>query len=72
MSTLDPSIPVGGTTGACHESTAAIEAAAGWLIFEPDTRGRAIVPELKCRFGLTTAEACEAIGQAAWYRRTAA
>lgn len=65
-------LPVGGTTGHCHESTVAIEAAAAWLLAEPDIRGRAIVPEMRCRFGLTTAEACQALGEASRIRRAAA
>lgn len=69
---MAPDVPVGGTSGHCHESTVAIEAATAWLLAEPDVRGRAIVPELKCRFGLTTLEACEAIGQAAWSRSATA
>ena len=55
-------LPVGGTPE--HTSTAAIDAAARWLVDEGDTTGRAIVPELKCRFGLTAVEACQAIKEA--------
>lgn len=44
-----------------HEHSAVIDLAASWLLSEPDRRGQAIVPELKCRFGLTTLEAIEAI-----------
>lgn len=57
-------IPIGGTTGLCHEATASIEAAAQWLLSEPDRTGQAIVPEIKQRFGLTTLEAVEAIREA--------
>lgn len=48
-------------TPAEHEHSAALDAAAAWLLAEPDTRGRAIVPEMRQRFGLTSMEAIEAI-----------
>lgn len=69
---MAPNLPLGGSTGLCHESSIAIEAAAAWLLAEPDIRGRAVVPELKCRFGLTTAEACQALGEASGIWRNAA
>lgn len=62
-------LPVGGTTGLCHESTATIDAAARWLAAQGDMRGRAIVPELKTRFGLTNLEAVEVIRETAIIRR---
>lgn len=52
-----------------HEHTEAVTLAARWLAGEPDTAGRAIVPELRQRFGLTTVEACAAIRQAQDIRR---
>ena len=52
-----------------HTATAAIDDAARWIIAQGDTRGRALVPELKCRFGLTAVEACQAIREANLIRR---
>ncbi len=46
-----------------HTATAAIDAAADWLL-SADRTGQAIVPELRQRFGLTSLEACEAIREA--------
>lgn len=56
-------IPVGGSTGHCHESTAAIDEAAAWLASE-DHPPSPIVPALRRRFGLTAIEACMAITDA--------
>lgn len=39
----------------------AIQAAAEWLANGRDHPGRAIVPEMKSRFGITAHQACEAI-----------
>lgn len=64
------SLPVGGSTGCCHESSASIDAGADWLLSE-DRTGQAIVPELRQRFGLTTPEAIEAIREANKRRRAA-
>jgi hypothetical protein len=47
-----------------HEHSAAIDAAVTWLLSEPDTTGRPIIPEMKTRFGLTSLEACEACREA--------
>ncbi|MHA6644577.1 hypothetical protein [Mesorhizobium sp. A623] len=58
-----PDLPIGGTTGLCHETSATIDAAAVWLV-AADRTGQAIVPELRQRFGLTTMEAIEAIREA--------
>lgn len=58
-------LPIGGTTGHCHESTAAIEEAAAWLASPLRQRvNRPIVPHLKETFGLTTMEAMDAIREA--------
>jgi hypothetical protein len=60
------SIPIVGTTGHCHESTAAIGEAAAWLATTPaEARPRPIIPGLQERFGLTAAEACAACREAA-------
>lgn len=55
-----------------HEHSAAICEAARWLAAIKDPTGRAIVPELKTRFGLTVLEAIEAIRAANEIRRRAA
>lgn len=54
-----------------HTATAAIDAAARWYVEQGDMTGRAVVPELKQRFGLTAAEAIEAIRAANMLRRAA-
>jgi len=65
MSALPAEIPQGGSTGLCHESTAAIDEASAWLVANPrSTRTTATVPDLRQRFGLTPTEACAAIRQA--------
>lgn len=56
-------VPVGGTTGLCHQSTAAIGEAAEWLA-SLDTPPSPIIPALRERFGLTPREACAAIRDA--------
>ncbi|WP_331817361.1 hypothetical protein [Aurantimonas sp. A2-1-M11] len=61
-------IPVGGSTGHCHESTAAIDEAAAWLASE-DHPPSPIIPALRRRFGLSTVDACAAISEAATRRR---
>ncbi|WP_036262968.1 hypothetical protein [Mesorhizobium sp. WSM2561] len=58
-------LPIGGTTGLCHETSAAIDEAATWLATTPRRqRGKPAVPLLRGRFGLTAQEACEAIREA--------
>lgn len=48
----------------------AVNLAARWLLNERDPlTGRAIVPEIKTRFGITTAQACEAARIAQELRR---
>ena len=46
------------------EPDAAVCQAALWLAADPDPAGRAIVPEIRCRFGLTTAQAIDAMRRA--------
>ena len=57
----------GGTTGHCHESTAAIDEAARWLAAQTAPPSP-IVPELQRRFGLTVVEACAAAREAGLVR----
>lgn len=56
--------PIGGTTGLCHQSSAAIGNAAAWYAEHRDTCERPIVPALRRRFGLSTLEACQALREA--------
>jgi hypothetical protein len=59
-------LPIGGTTGLCHETSAAIDEAATWLAHTPRRqRDRPAVPLLRERFGLSAPEACQAISAAA-------
>jgi hypothetical protein len=58
-------LPIGGTTGLSHEHSAAVDLAAAWLSQTPrQVIGRAIVPALRQRFGLSIPEACQAIREA--------
>lgn len=61
---LPAEIPQGGSTGLCHESTAAIDQAVAWLAATPRAERGPAVPELKARFGLSAVEACQAIALA--------
>jgi len=61
-------IPVGGSTGHCHESTAAIDEAATWLAAQ-EKAPHPVVPSLRQRFGLSTLDACKATAEAAAIRR---
>lgn len=62
-------VPVGGTTGHCHESTTSIDEAAAWMATRPAARlPSPIVPELGKLFGLTPEEACVALREAALIR----
>lgn len=65
------SVATGGTTGHCHESTAAIDEAAAWLA-DQSSLPSPIVPELQRRFGLTIVEACAAAREAGLVRGRAA
>lgn len=59
-------LPVGGTTGLCHQSTAAIDQAAAWYAANRSTvTGPQIIRELRQRFGLTPLEAINALREAA-------
>jgi hypothetical protein len=55
------SLPAGGTTGLCHQSSAAIDEAAAWYSANRDACPRPVLPEIRARFGLTTKEACGAL-----------
>ncbi|TYR32084.1 hypothetical protein FY036_13445 [Mesorhizobium microcysteis] len=57
-------IPVGGTTGHCHESSAAISEAARWYAANRDACERPVIPALRRRFGLTAHEAVTALREA--------
>lgn len=57
-------LPVGGTTGLCHQSTAGIDEAAQWYAVNRDTCPRPVTRELRQRFGLSTHDAVMAISQA--------
>ena len=46
------------------EPDAAVCQAALWLAADPDPAGRAIVPEVRQRFGLTTVQAIDAVRRA--------
>lgn len=66
-------LPIGGTTGLCHETSAAIDEAAAWLASTPRRhRDKPAVPLLRERFGLTASEACQAIAAANLIRARAA
>ena len=56
-------------TPAEHEHSAAVDLAAQWLVSQGDLTGRAVIPELRQRFGITAAEACAACRQAGLIRR---
>lgn len=56
------SLPVGGTTGLDHSSSAALDEAVAWLaLLSPQDRPKPIVPSLRTRFGLSASEACAVI-----------
>ena len=64
-----PDVPVGGSTGLDHESSAAIDVAAAWLAgLLPHEIPKPIVPELRRRFGLSAGCACQAIAEASKIR----
>ena len=68
----EASLPIGGTTGCCHESNAAVDEAAAWLASTPvELRPHPLVPALRARFGLTAIEAVTAIREANRRRRAA-
>lgn len=57
------SLPIGGSTGLDHETTAAVDEAARWLASQ-NPRPQPAVPALRARFGLTALEACWALRDA--------
>lgn len=57
-------VPVGGTTGHCHESTASISEAARWYAANRGTCERPIIPALRRRFGQTAHDAVCALREA--------
>lgn len=57
-------IPIGGSTGCCHESSGSIDEAATWFALNRDRCERPVVPALRRRFGLSAQEAIEALRQA--------
>lgn len=67
---IHPSVPTGGSTGICHESTATIDEAAAWLAMQ-SPRPSPVVPALQKRFGLTAVESCAAIREASLRRARA-
>ena len=58
------SLPIGGTTGLCQQSTAAIDEAATWYAANDSLCERPIIPALRRRFGLTAHEAVMALREA--------
>ncbi len=64
LSRLASNLPVGGTTGLCHQSSASIEQAAAWYRDNRDTAERPLIPALRRRFGLTAHEAVMALREA--------
>lgn len=70
---VNPSLPVGGTTGHSHEHSAAVDECARYLAVVPTLeRPAPLVPALRAMFGLTSIEVCEAIRAAQQIRRAAA
>lgn len=62
---LGAGIAIGGTTGHCHQTTAAIDQAAEWLASTSQLdRPHPIIPHLQRTFGLTAMEAVQAIRDA--------
>lgn len=57
-------LPIGDTTGICHESSAAIDEAAAWYCKNRDTCERPVVIALRRRFGLSPHDAVRAIAVA--------
>ena len=57
-------LPVGGTPGLCHESSASVEEAARWWLENAEAHRSCAVATLRSRFGLSAKEACQAFGLA--------
>jgi hypothetical protein len=63
-------LPIGGSTGHCHESTAAIDEAAAYLAaVAPEHCPRPLVPAMRAMFDLSPSQACQAIAEANRMRR---
>lgn len=59
---MTPDVPLGGSTGLCHETTAAIDECAAYLAaVPPEERPRPLVPAMREMFGLSTVDVCAAI-----------
>ncbi|MER9723129.1 MULTISPECIES: hypothetical protein [unclassified Mesorhizobium] len=58
-------LPVGGSTGLCHQSSAAIEVAAAWYRANASACEHPIIPALRRRFGLTPLQAVAVLREAA-------
>lgn len=54
-----------------HSYTATIDEAAAWLIAPRERSGQSVMVEMRQRFGLSVAEAIEAVAEANRLRRTA-
>lgn len=63
---MDPSaLPAGGSTGADHVGDDRVGIAATWLATTPrERRPRPILPHVQRTFGLSPAQACQAIEEA--------
>ncbi|TSE03751.1 hypothetical protein C1D09_025340 [Mesorhizobium intechi] len=61
----DNDLPIGGTTGLCHQSSAAIELAAAWYRLNASSCEHPIIPALRARFGLTALQAIAVLREAA-------
>lgn len=60
--TMDADLPIGGTTGLCHETSAGFDLAVDWLVSTPrHQRPHPLIPHLRATFGLTAGEAIDAI-----------
>lgn len=59
-----PNLPVGGSTGLCHQSSAAIEIAAAWYRAHAAECEHPVIPALRRRFGLTPLQAIAVLREA--------
>ncbi|RUW81489.1 hypothetical protein [Mesorhizobium sp. M2A.F.Ca.ET.067.02.1.1] len=57
-------MPIGWTTGLCHQSSAAIEIAAAWYRAHFATCEHPVIPALRKRFGLTPLQAIAVLREA--------
>jgi hypothetical protein len=57
-------VPIGGTTGLCHEASAAISEAAAWYRANRYTCERPLIPALQRRFGLSVTDVLAALKEA--------